>query len=106
MGLQHFASGFWQGLGAEVIFLLFFYRRFGLAVAALAGAAAGAFESVYEWSSYYSGWDLGYKLAHLGFFGLSGAVVAGAGGFYLVKALAKAGVLDAFPAGREQVTEV
>jgi energy-coupling factor transport system substrate-specific component len=105
-GFSTFASGFWQGLGAEVIFLLFFYRRFGLVVAALAGAAAGAFEAVYEWGSYYSGWDIGYKLVHLGFFALAGAVVAGGGGFLLVKALAKAGVLDAFPAGHEQAAEV
>ncbi len=105
-GFSVFASGFWQGLGAEVIFLLFFYRRFGLAFAALAGAMAAAVESVYEWNSYWTDWDMGYKLAHLGFFAVSGAVIAGAGGFYLVKALAKAGVLDAFPAGREQVAEV
>jgi energy-coupling factor transport system substrate-specific component len=105
-GFSTFASGFWQGLGAELIFLALFYRRWGVVSATLAGAAAGAFEAVYEWTSYYSGWDLGYKLAHLGFFVLSGVVVAGIGGFYLVRALAKAGVLDAFPAGREQVSEV
>jgi energy-coupling factor transport system substrate-specific component len=105
-GWSVYASGFWQGLGAELIFLLFFYKRFGVVVAALAGAAAGAFEAVYEWTSYYADWDMGYKLAHLGFFVLSGIVIAGLGGYALVTALAKAGVLDAFPAGREQVTEV
>jgi energy-coupling factor transport system substrate-specific component len=105
-GWSVFASGFWEGLGAELVFLLFFYKRFGVVVAALAGALAGAFESLYEWSSYYSYWDMDYKLAHLGFFVVSGVVVAGLGGYALVTALAKAGVLDAFPAGREQVTEV
>lgn len=105
-GFSVFASGFWEGLGAELIFLLFFYKRFGVVVAALAGALAGAFEAVYEWTSYYSDWDFGYKLAHLGFFALSGVVVAGIGGFCLVQALAKAGVLDAFPVGREQVDEI
>lgn len=105
-GWSVFASGFWQGLGAELIFLLFFYKRFGVVVAALAGALAGAFESFYEWSAYYSDWDLPYKLAHLGFFILSGAVVAGIGGHALVRALAKAGVLDAFEPGREQAVEV
>lgn len=106
-----YASGFWQGLGAELIFLVFLYRHFfgrywGLAVAVLAGAAAATFESLYEWTSYYSYWDMGYKLQHLGFFVVSGIVIAGLGGYALVTALAKAGVLDAFPAGREQVTEV
>lgn len=105
-GFSVFASGFWQGLGAELIFLLFFYKRFGVVVAVLAGAAAAAFEAVYEWTAYYSYYDFGYKLAHLGFFVVSGVVVAGFGGYALVRALARAGVLDAFPAGREQVAEV
>lgn len=105
-GFSVFASGFWQGLGAELIFLLFFYKRAGVVVAVLAGASAAAFEAVYEWTSYYSYYDFGYKLAHLGFFVVSGVVVAGFGGYALVRALARAGVLDAFPAGREQVSEV
>ncbi|MET0449025.1 MAG: ECF transporter S component [Aeromicrobium sp.] len=110
-GWSVYASGFWEGLGAELVFLLFLYRNFlgrywGLVVAALAGAAAAAFEAVYEWTSYYADWDMGYKLAHLGFFVVSGVVIAGIGGYALVTALARAGVLDAFPAGREQVTEV
>jgi energy-coupling factor transport system substrate-specific component len=105
-GFSVFASGFWQGLGAEVIFLLIFYRRFGVAVAAAAGAMAAAFESVYEWNSYWTDWDMGYKLAYLGFFAVSGAVIAGVGGWALTSALAKAGVLDAFQAGHEQVSEV
>lgn len=110
-GWSVYASGFWEGLGAELVFLLFLYRhalgrRWGIVAAVLAGAAAAAFEAVYEWSAYYSYWDMGYKLAHLGFFVISGVVVAGLGGHALVTALARAGVLDAFPAGREQVTEV
>ena len=106
-----YASGFWQGLGAELVFLMFLaarlsFRRWGVLVAVLAGAVAAAFEAVYEWTGYYSSWDTGYKLAHLGFFVVSGIVVAGLGGFALVKALARAGVLDAFGAGREQAVEV
>jgi len=105
-GFSVFASGFWQGLGAELIFLLFFYRRFGVVVAALAGGLAAAFGAVYEWTSYYSYYDFGYKLAHLGFFVVSGVLVAGLGGWALTRALAKAGVLDAFGAGREHAHEV
>jgi energy-coupling factor transport system substrate-specific component len=105
-GFSTLASGFWQGLGVELVFLLFFYRRFGLVVAALAGLVAAAFEAVYEWSSYYSDWDFGYKLAHLAFFGVSGIVIAGVGGYFLVRALARTGVLDAFGPGREQAVEV
>ena len=105
-GFSTLASGFWQGLGAELVFLLFFYRRFGVVVAALAGLVAASFEAVYEWSSYYPDWGFAYKLAHLGFFGISGIVIAGVGGYYLIRALARTGVLDAFPAGREQAVEV
>ncbi|MFD1859387.1 ABC transporter permease [Aeromicrobium camelliae] len=105
-GFSVFASGFFQGLGAELIFLAFFYRRFGLVVAAAAGALSAAFESVYEWYSYYSDWSFGYQLAHLGFFVVSGIVVAGVGGWALTRALATAGVLDSFAAGRETTTEV
>ncbi|MCW2830500.1 MAG: transporter permease [Aeromicrobium sp.] len=105
-GFSTLASGFWQGLGAELVFLLFFYRRFTIVVAALAGLVAAAFEAVYEWTSYYADWDWGYRLAHLGFFAVSGVVIAGVGGWFLVRALARTGVLDAFGPGREQAVEV
>jgi len=99
-------SGLLQGLGAELILAIFLYRRFGVVIAALAGALAGVFEAFYEWKSYYADWHLDYKLAHLGFLSLSGLVVAGVGGFLLVRALARAGVLDAFGPGREQTSDV
>ncbi|WP_332662469.1 ECF transporter S component [Aeromicrobium sp.] len=101
------ASGFWQGLGVELVLAVFLYTRFNIAVAAIAGAAAGAIESAaYEWHTYYPDWEIGYRLAHLGLFAVSGALIAGVGGWALTRALARAGVLDAFPAGREQVSEV
>lgn len=105
-GMGVLASGFWQGLGAELIVALFLYRRFGVLVAILAGMLAGAIESVYEWHSYYPDWGLPYRLVHLGFFALSGAVVAGLGGWALTRALARAGVLDSFGPGREATHEV
>jgi len=101
-GMSVLVAGFWQGLGAELILAVFLYRRFSLPVAALAGAMAGAIESVYEWNAYYEGVFTGSdRLAHLGFFALSGAVVAGGGGWLLTRALARAGVLDSFGPGRE-----
>ncbi|MGJ9422502.1 ECF transporter S component [Aeromicrobium sp. CF3.5] len=101
-GMSVLVSGFWQGLGAELILAVFLYRRFSLPVAAIAGAAAGAIESVYEWFAYYEGvFSASDRLAHLGFFALSGAVIAGGGGWLLTRALARAGVLDAFGPGRD-----
>lgn len=94
-------SGLLQGLGVEIVFALFAYRRFGVLVAVLGASLAAALESVYEWSAYFPQLPMHDKWAYLGFFVLSGAVVAGLGGWLLVRALAAAGALDAFPAGRE-----
>ncbi|HUQ00051.1 MAG TPA: ECF transporter S component [Aeromicrobium sp.] len=105
-GLSVFASGFFQGLGAELVFLAFLYRRFSLGVACAAGALAAAFESVYEWYSYWTDWHMNYKVMYLGFFVVSGIVIAGLGSWLLVRALARTGVLDAFGAGREAATDV
>ena len=105
-GFSALTSGLLQGLGAEVVFAVLLYRRFGIVVAACAGIVAALFEWIYEWNFYWTEWDVAYKFAYLGFFALSGAVVAGVGGWLLVRALGRAGVLDAFPAGRRLVGEV
>jgi energy-coupling factor transport system substrate-specific component len=47
-GIETLYSGLVQGLGAELVFLAFGYRRFGVVVAMLAGAAAGAAAWVLE----------------------------------------------------------
>ncbi len=94
-------SGILQGLGVEIVLAVFLYKRFGIVVVALAGALAGSLESVYEWYAYYPDWDFGYRLVYLVLFAVSGAIVAGVGGWALVRSLAATGALDAFPAGRE-----
>ncbi|MDQ4085688.1 MAG: ECF transporter S component [Actinomycetota bacterium] len=94
-------SGVVQGLGAELIFAVFLYRRFGLPVAALAGAFAAVGGALYEWTTWLAGFDWTYKLVYLGCYALSGAVIAGAGGWLVTRALARAGALNALPAGRE-----
>ncbi|MET0467843.1 MAG: ECF transporter S component [Aeromicrobium sp.] len=93
-------SGIVQGLGAELIFALFLYRRFDLLTAVLGGALAGLLEAFYEWKYYFPDWDLQWRLAHLGFLVTSGIVIAGFGGWLLVRSLAKAGALDSFGSGR------
>lgn len=94
-------SGALQGLGVEIVLAALLYRRFGLPVAALAGAAAALAEWCYEWHAYWVGYSVGWKLSYLAFFALSGAVVAGIGGWFLTRALAATGAIDALPAGRE-----
>ncbi|MCL3838387.1 ECF transporter S component [Aeromicrobium duanguangcaii] len=93
-------SGIVQGLGAELIFALFLYRRFDVVAAMLAGTLAAVFACFYEWYFYWPDWDLQWRLAYLGFFTVSGVVIAGLGGWLLVRRLAQAGALDSFPAGR------
>lgn len=105
-GMTTLMSGALQGLGAELIFAFFLYRRFSPQVAMLAGVLAGAFESVFEWQVWYADWEFAHKLAHLGIFMVSGAVIAGLGGWLLVQALAKTGALDAFPVGHEVSNKV
>lgn len=94
-------SGIVQGLGAELVFAAFGYRAFGLVAAVLAGALAGPFAAAYESTTWIKDWSLDWKLAYAGILAVSGAVVAGAGGWLLTKALAKAGALGAFPPGQE-----
>ena len=98
------ASGLLQGLGVELALALFAWKRFGPGVAMLAGFLAAAFETVFlEWHLYYADWTWAFKLSYLALFGLSGAVVAGLGGLALVRALAKAGAVNAMPAGQEEM---
>jgi energy-coupling factor transport system permease protein len=97
------ASGVLQGLGVELALALFAWKRFGPGVAMLAGFLAATFEVVFlEWHVYIPDWTWTFKLAYLGFFGVSGAVVAGLGGLALVRALARTGAVDAMPPGQEE----
>jgi len=95
-------SGVVQGLGVELVLALVLWRRWSVVVAVAAGIASGAAEIVgYEWWSYYGDQPWSARWAYLGFVALSGAVIAGLGGYLLVRALAGTGALSAFPPGVE-----
>ena len=100
-GFSVLIPGLIQGLGVEVVLALFLWRRFGIVVATLCGIAAATGQSVYAWYAHYPDWDLPYRVTYLGFSALSGAVIAGVGGWVLVRSLAATGALDAFVAGRD-----
>ena len=108
-GVSTVLSGLVQGLGAELIFAIFLYRRFGLGVAALAGmgaaAAAWVFELFYG-SSPNILKSLEFNAIYLGAVVVSGAILAGLVGWMLVRALAATGALNRFAAGREARQEV
>ncbi len=95
-------SGLMQGLGVEVALALFAWKRFGPGVAMLAGALAATFEVVfYEWHTWLADFDVPFKLGYLGFFVISGAIVAGLGGLAIVRALARTGAVGSMPPGQE-----
>jgi energy-coupling factor transport system substrate-specific component len=95
-------SGLLQGLGVELAIGLFRHRRFGIGVAVLGGVLSAVLEIVlFEWQAYVPGFSDAWKAIYLGAGMVSGAVVAGAGGWFLVRALARTGALNAFPPGQE-----
>lgn len=100
-GVETLVSGIAQGLGAEIGFAVLAYRSFGPLAAVVAGALAAPLEVFYEWAVYYPDWSFGWRLAYLPVVMLSGAVVAGLGGWLVTSALARAGALGACPPGQE-----
>ncbi|MFH5878928.1 ECF transporter S component [Arthrobacter sp. NA-172] len=100
-------SGLLQGLGAELIFLAFMYKKFNLPVSLLAGAGAGLFcglnDSFLPWG-WNIAWEAGDKLAYIVFCTISGAVIAGALAWIATRGLAKTGVLGSF-ASRKAASE-
>ncbi|CAI9405160.1 ECF transporter S component [Aestuariimicrobium sp. T2.26MG-19.2B] len=106
-GWSTVVSGLFQGLGAELVFLAFLYRRFTLPVAALAGAAAGAGAWLNEFIFFGNrAKSAVFNLTYLGCLLVSGAVLAGALGWALTRALAASGALNRFAAGREHRARV
>ena len=102
-GIETLYSGLAQGFGAELIFLIFAYRRFGLSTAVLSGIGAGVGAFILElFLTPNLAMSLQFNLIYLACLIISGAVLAGVVAYYLVKALAQTGALDRFGAGRER----
>lgn len=92
-------SGVIQGLGVEIVFLLTRYRSFGLLTATAGGAVSGLFLAVSENILYNYEWATDQKLVYAVFTTLSGAVIAGALMWLVVRALQATGVLSALASG-------
>jgi len=90
-----------QGLGAEVIFLLFLYGSWRLWVALLAGAASGAGMAINDFINSYPGASAAFKTSYGVCAVVSGAIIAGLCSWYIVRALARTGALARFASGRE-----
>lgn len=105
-GLLTIESGLVQGLGAELVFAAFLYRRWSLPVAMLAGAAAGLAMAINDLILWFAGADTLFALVYTGAALVSGAVIAGLGSWLLVRGIARTGALSRFAAGRDTAVRV
>jgi energy-coupling factor transport system substrate-specific component len=105
-GFQTILQGIVQGLGAEVIFAILLYSSWRLWVAILAGAASGASMAVNDFINTYAGATLAFKASYGISAIVSGAIIAGVGSWFLVRALARTGALSRFAAGRQTAAVV
>ncbi|GGJ74460.1 ABC transporter permease [Pilimelia anulata] len=99
-GLVTVVYGLFQGLAGEFAFAATAYRAWRLPVAIVAGALAGAAAALVDLVQFYAAWGGAWQVAYAAMVVASAAAVAGVGGWYLTRALAGTGVLDAFPSGR------
>ena len=93
--------GMFQGLGAEIGFAVFAYKKWNIASVTLAGALTGLFNGGYDWLT-HSGWTMLQGSTFTICCVISGAVMGGAFMWVVQFALAKTGVLDRFESGRMQ----
>jgi energy-coupling factor transport system substrate-specific component len=92
--------GLVEGLGAEVVFALVLYRRYGMPTSLVAGAGAGVTVGLMDTVIYYPDFGTGDRLAYLGLAVVSGVVIAGLGSWALTRALARTGTLAPLASGR------
>jgi len=99
-GLIVVISGLVQGVGAELVFAVFGYRRFTLPIAVLAGFVSGVFMGVHGTLTYHVAWAFEWQLLYVVLGAVSGAVVAGVLSWVGVRALSRTGALSNLAARR------
>jgi energy-coupling factor transport system substrate-specific component len=105
-GFLTLESGLVQGLGAELIFLILLYANWRAWVAMCAGAGAGVAMAISDLIIWYPGSKLSFAISYLVSSIISGAIIAGLGSWYIVKGLAKTGVLSRFASGRQGTVRI
>lgn len=99
-------AGLVQGLGAELVFLIFAYSNWRWFVAVLAGAAAGLAMAINDLILWYPGAAATFGTVYTISAIISGGVIAGLGSWGLARGLAKTGALNRFASGRETTVRV
>lgn len=92
--------GILQGLGAEIAFAVFMWRKWNIGTIALSGALAGVGCWAYYWAT-HPAWGAGYVVVYLITSILSGIII-GAVMLGVQRALAATGALDRFASGRSE----
>lgn len=100
-GFLTIEAGLVQGLGAELVFLIFLYRRWNLPVAILAGAAAGLGMAINDLLLWYPGAATEFMVIYTVSAIIGGAIIAGALSWFAVRGLAATGALSRFASGRQ-----
>lgn len=95
--------GMAQGVGAEIGFAAFRYRRWDVVSTALAGALTGLCNGGYDWLT-KAGWTMTQGAVFTICCIISGAVFGGVLMWFVQKSLAGTGVLDRFESGRNART--
>ena len=97
-GPDALVSGFLQGIGAEIAFLAFRYRRFDWPVVSLAGAGSATLAFAHDAVLYYQGVAPELLILTYIWMVVSAAVIMPVVALAIVRALREAGALRGFPA--------
>ncbi|MEO5704487.1 MAG: ECF transporter S component [Candidatus Limnocylindrales bacterium] len=89
-------SGFIQGAAAELVFFATGYRRWSIAVLAVAALASAVGAWAHDWWLYYADVSVELQAFRLVIMGASAIAFAAFGSVALVRSLRKAGVLEGF----------
>lgn len=100
-GILTLEAGLVQGIGAELVFLLFLYKNWKPYVAVLAGAGAGLAMAINDLIFWYAAASPTFGVIYTISAVVSGALIAGLGSWLLARAVARTGALDRFASGRE-----
>lgn len=102
-GLMSVVWGLVQGLGAEIVFMGFFYRRWSLSVLMLASAVSAFFSYTLDYFYYdYRSLSVGFNTLQLGSYIVSSLIFAGFLSYLLGRRLVKLGILDQFLIAKDQ----
>ncbi len=104
-GFETLIWGLVQGLGAELVFALFFYANWRIGVALLAGATTGLAVGLLDTTfTSYAALDIAAKTTYVVSAIVSGVVIAGLLSWFAVRGLAATGALSRFASGRQART--